>query len=366
MRLPQQLVGSPLFLFQDPADLILALSGHINPEQAQQISFLSARGLPPIVSKEAVAAMLGINAGLVWSLTNRPSRHYRTFTIPKGQGVRQITAPKVALKVIQKWICVHLTAYYRPPEHVYGFVPGRSHIDAAMRHVGADWAYSADLRDFFGSTPQDAVAQAFVDLGYDRNAAELCAQLVCFRGALAQGSPASPVLSNICFAEMDAALLELASHYQCRITRYADDIVFSGFGAFNPELQQALNAKFADTPWSLAPQKELRQPLKGRIKIHGLLIGKEGVRLTKGYRNQIRAYAHVLAEKGEAASDAAKLRGHVVYARQVRRVTGSPTGISDRAIAKLDRPRKFSIAAPELEAAPPSLWARIWRFFGVG
>src|SRR4051812_44647020 len=104
MRLPQPLVESTWFAFTSVDDFVAALGDDLSPEAIQQIHYLSQKGLPPILPEETLATMLGINAGLVWSFANRSHRHYRTFTIPKGHGHRTITAPRVALKVLQKWL----------------------------------------------------------------------------------------------------------------------------------------------------------------------------------------------------------------------------------------------------------------------
>ncbi|MEA3050290.1 MAG: RNA-directed polymerase [Sphingomonadales bacterium] len=331
MRLPHHLVSSPFFLFEDVEQLLSALGAHVTAIQTEQIRHLASKGLPPIVSREALAVMLGVNSGLIWSFLNRPDRHYNSFNVAKGGGAtRSICAPRVALKVVQKWLSYHLAAQFKAPAHVHGFVPGRSHISAAATHVGADWAFSVDLADFFPSTPERLVIEAYHAMGYDLMPARLLATLSTYRGSLPQGAPTSPALSNIAFRRKDEALIEIALRFDCKLTRYADDIVFSGRHAMPPELAAEVHALFEDEPWKLAPAKQLVQPLKGRIKVHGLLVQRDGIRLTKGYRNQIRAYSHVLATRGGTAADSAKLRGHVQYACHVAERTGSPSGIAWR------------------------------------
>jgi RNA-directed DNA polymerase len=330
MRLSHHLIESLFFQFTDLGAAISAVQNHVSENEIGLIRRLAEQNLPPVSSPEVLAALVGVNPGLVWSLLNRHERYYRTFTIQSGSKTRTITAPRIALKIIQKWLSFHLGKRVEVADHVYGFVPGRSHLAAAKRHIGAEWAYSVDLADFFASTPYELVFEAYESLGYEGYSAEVLARISCFRNFLAQGAPTSPVLSNICFRHKDVELVQIASSLGCTVTRYADDIVFSGTVAVPKELPELVSKMFESGPWHLAPHKELTQPLKGRIKIHGVLVKPNQLRLTKGYRNKIRAYSHVLATKGSTARDYRKLVGHVQYAEYVSRTTDSPSGVSSK------------------------------------
>ena len=104
MKLPLPFLESPFFLFSDLSEFKKALGDQVLPEELVLIQALVNRCLPPVTSRHTLATMFGINPGLIWSMENRTQRYYRSFTIPKGQTVRRIDAPKVALKIIQKWL----------------------------------------------------------------------------------------------------------------------------------------------------------------------------------------------------------------------------------------------------------------------
>jgi hypothetical protein len=93
------------------------------------------------------------------------------------------------------------------------------------------------------------------------------------------------------------------------------------------ELLPAIQALFLDTPWSLREDKTEVFPLKGRIKIHGLVIKDGRVRLSKGYRNKLRTYAHVLRTR-DAVEHEASLRGHLAYAQHVVTMTEDGHGLN--------------------------------------
>jgi len=317
MRLSQPLFYSPGFQFSSSSELLRAVDGHCSPDELADINSLFERCLPAVTSRLVLATLLGVNPGLIWSFQYRTRHYYRFFSIPKGQGKREIQAPKVALKLVQKWLATVFSSKLQFSDHVFGFVPGRSHIDAALEHVGAHWIFGVDIRDFFRSTPKLLVQSKLQDLGYSINGASLLASISCLDGFLAQGSPASPVLSNLCFTEWDIQLKALAEKHNCRMTRYADDIVFSGVGTCPAELEMEVKGVIGSSPWSLAPEKIESHALPHRLKVHGLLVDGPIPRLTKGYRNKLRAFEHILLRKDISIADRARLSGHVIYSKHV-------------------------------------------------
>lgn len=327
MKLPQSLCDSVFFIFSNVSELSKALLDGVSSEELALIHTLASKGLPPISSRSVLATMFGVSPGLVWSFENRTNRHYRLFSIPKGNSQRRIIqAPKVALKIVQKWLAVHLERIYSPPPHVFGFVKGRSHVMAADVHAKAKWVFSVDIRDFFQTTPVQLVADTLRELGYASDGARLIASLCCLNGHLAQGAPSSPVLSNLCFHNVDVLLLDLANKYGIRLTRYADDIVFSGLSEVPEGLKRDVLSIFEAGPWTLAEEKmELAIAPKSRLKVHGLLVHGDTARLTKGYRNRIRGFRHVLETGKVGAEDAHKMRGHLNYASLVQRVVARAT-----------------------------------------
>lgn len=327
MKLPHSLLNSPFFVFSSKSEFLRALAGEVTEDELGLIDTLSKKGLPPITSQSALAAMLGVNPGLVWSFVMNTGPHYREFSIPKGNGERKIQAPKVALKIVQKWLSVQFEKVYTPPSHVFGFVPNRSHVMAASKHVEAAWVFSVDIQDYFQTTPRGLIINSLERLGYETEGAALIASLCCYGGFLAQGAPSSPIFSNLCFRDMDASLSQLAEEYGVRVTRYADDIVFSGVTTFPNELMNQVTSLFADGPWKLAPQKiELAIAPKQRLKVHGLLVHGKSARLTKGYRNRLRGFMHVLAKGQVRQEDVNRLKGHLNYADLVARIVNSEDG----------------------------------------
>ena len=315
-------MNPPPFLvnFSAVEHFLKALPEEVHGLYAQDFQQLCAKRLPPVVSIRCLATLFGYSPKFTGALYRRTEKYYRTFTIPKGKKRRIINAPKVALKVIQKWFGFHLAEAVEFSNCVYGFIKGRSAIEAATLHCGAGWVYSIDITDFFPSTPVQSVATALVELGYPSHGAELIAKLCCYNGGLAQGSPASPVLSNLVFREADADLVAVAQKYGLHFTRYADDVVFSGKGDFPEEIKPIVRAVIESRGWKIAAAKERLAKRPNRLKVHGLLVHGEKPRLTKGYRNRIRAFKHLLAKEAIDPEDLARVMGHLSYAQSVSKI----------------------------------------------
>lgn len=354
MRLPQPLLESPYFAFGSLDEVASALGDDARARDLYEIQRLAELGLPPVASIETLATIFGLNSGIIWSFINRPNKHYRIYTIPKGKSVRTIASPRVGLKIIQTWIAFHLSRAIKFSDHVYGFIPGKSHIDAAFIHRDASWGYSVDIADFFGTTPQYLVANSLKGVGYNPVSASIISRLSCLNMNLAQGSPISPVLSNLAFIDNDQNLIKIAKRYDAKLTRYADDIVFSGSGEMPQSLRDDVHSIFATGPWRLSMHKERVEPLKGRIKVHGLIVNDPNVRLTKGYRNKLRAYRHMI-ETGKVVENYDSLVGHLRYADHVNdrlhKLNLNPDAFQSKGLRKIEplagfvEPdlRKFSI-----------------------
>jgi RNA-directed DNA polymerase len=305
----------PLVSFASVEALIAALPDATRAMHAAEIRRVVALGLPPAVSLRTVATLFGVSAEFVGAMSRASVRYYRVFKIKKGKKTRTIQAPKVGLKLIQAWFGGHVSRAIQLPPSVFGFVPGKSGVkEAASVHCGANWVYSIDLRDFFPSITEQQVRAALVRMGYAENTASFMARLLTLQGRLPQGSPASPVISNVVFTPTDSLLGEFATANDIQYTRYADDLVFSGLGEPPDDLQVRLREIVTVAGWTIADDKEYFARRPARLKVHGLLVHGGKPRLTKGYRNRIRAYRHLLAAGKIAEADQAKILGHLSYA----------------------------------------------------
>lgn len=222
-----------------------------------------------------------------FSSPRRSVRNYVSFEIPKKSGgYRHISAPVRGLKEIQKCLNYLLELIYYPKDNVTGFVRGKSIVNNASPHIGKNYIFNIDLKDFFPSIEQARVWKKLQlrPLCLTKEVASAIAGLCSMeiedekgnkRYILPQGSPTSPMLSNIVCERLDWKLSGVARRFGLTYTRYADDITFSSMhnvyqhdGDFCKELRHII----AEEHFTINTSKVKLQKRGGHQEVTGLVM----------------------------------------------------------------------------------------------
>ena len=200
---------------------------------------------------------------------------YREFHIPKKSGgLRKIDAPEPELMDALR----RLKTIFEEDFHVlyhtsaFAYVKKRSTIDAVKRHQANEskWFGKYDLSNFFGSTTLDFVFKMFSmiypfsevvkdNLGLSELRTAL--ELAFLHGGLPQGTPISPLITNVMMIPVDYKLANgLRDHNRQRFvyTRYADDFLISSKYTFSfKEIENYIvdTLKSFDAPFTIKSQK---------------------------------------------------------------------------------------------------------------
>ncbi len=166
---------------------------------------------------------------------------YYSFKIPKKTGgYRQIDAPSDALKLIQLEILKQLKkACPYPHNCAHAYTENKSTLTAMQTHIknNSHWYLKIDLSSFFPSCTEELVMNKLVEVyPFYKLTPEAKGTILkyCFlNGSLPQGAPTSPYLSNIIMVPFDYAVTEYCSQHSLIYTRYADDIIISGYEKFD-------------------------------------------------------------------------------------------------------------------------------------
>ena len=211
------------------------LSGFITEEEKKLIEEYNQRlnqnNVPVIYNLRHLRQLLGIHKSAQDRLFGiKKCESYRTFSIPKKNGgMRKIEAPSNELKRIQLWIKENILDQFSASQYAKGFIKGVSIYDNALPHVNKELVINIDLKDFFPSIEYREIYKIFKYIGYTDSVSKLLTNLCTnSKNVLPQGSPASPVISNLVSLRLDKRLGRLAEEIGATYTRYADDITFSG------------------------------------------------------------------------------------------------------------------------------------------
>lgn len=217
---------------------------------------------------------------------NFPDISYRVYSVRKKNGkMRIITAPNDYLKDCQYEVMRFLSKV-PVSEYAHGFVEGRSIVTNALNHTNKKYVLNIDLKDFFPSVKRDKVGELFNSLGLSSKALDV----VLREGCLPQGSPCSPVISNLICLKLDCYISEYAKERELSYSRYADDITLSGDNVSQSTIDDLYEIIYR---YGLVPNKE-KTIVLGRHKrqvVTGLVVN-EGVNISRTVRRKIRAMKH--------------------------------------------------------------------------
>lgn len=284
------------------------------------------KALQSATSLHCVAAILGCKpSSLSWVIYKKPvADKYKCFDIPKkGGGYRKISSPSPELKVLQRKLADRLEACRKEiverenlkDDIAHGFRPGRSIISNAKRHRGRRYVFNVDLCNFFGAINFGRVRGYLIkdkNFALNPKVATILAQIACHDNALPQGSPCSPVLSNLIAHVLDVHLVRLCAKEGCVYTRYADDLSFStNLTEFPASIAVAsssiphewhpgkeLSRLVALSGFEINPAKTRMQYCNSRQEVTGLIVNRK-VNVRSEYRRTVRSMVHRLFTTGE-------------------------------------------------------------------
>jgi len=345
------------------ADQLAWRTGRSRAAATLRKSALEKYGLPELATPDSLVSWLELGSLSELRRFMRPGAGtgspYVEFEIPKASGeLRKITAPRPALRRLQRRILDQILS--KPPTHeaCHGFVRGRSVRSNAAPHQGAKLVLKLDLRDFFPSIHYHRVEGLFQRLGYGWEVAALLAGLTTHRaklddgtvvwpGVLPQGAPTSPALANLLCRRLDSRLGALAGRAGAVYTRYADDLTFSfrvppekGAGRFLWWVDQICQQEgFVENS---AKRRVLWASTQQRVT--GVVVNS-GLHVPRQARHTFRAILHKCRKDGLAAHARGRrdfrayLLGFASYVKMVQPKQGQKLLDEVRAILDRDKGR---------------------------
>lgn len=237
--------------------------------------------------------------------TQERSTLYETFHIPKKSGgLRRIDAPKPELMNALRNLKTIFEEDFHALYHTsaFAYVKNRCTVDAVKRHQknNSKWFGKLDLHDFFGSTTLDYVIKMFSMVfpfseivKTPNGEAELrkALDLAFLNGGLPQGTPLSPLITNVMMIPVDHKLANVFRDFDKQrfiYTRYADDFIISSKVDFDVHRVEKL---VVDTlhefgaPFTINESKTRYGSSAGRNWNLGVMLNKDN-EITVGHKKK--------------------------------------------------------------------------------
>jgi hypothetical protein len=180
-----------------------------------------------------------------------------------------------------------------------------------MMHLNKKNVLNIDLKDFFDSFNFGRVRGFFIknnNFKLDPHIATVIAQIACYDNKLPQGSPCSPVITNLITHSLDIKLASLAKKNSCTYTRYADDMTFSTRQKLFPSqimeeedgvyiAGKKLKSEIERAGFSINEKKTRIQRQDSRQDVTGLIVN-EKPNVKKEYWRTAKSQCHILFRTG--------------------------------------------------------------------
>ncbi len=284
-----------------------------------------------------ICDILGVDRATFDSVIKDKTNYYYSYPIRKRNGKkRYIDAPVGILKDWQEIIVKKVLYRFGPHPIAYGFARNRNPIKAAQVHTNQKILVAMDIKNFFNSMTKDSILSLFVYLQRAKpiwniitqpdlmQNIEDIAEVLTYRDIVPQGAPSSPALSNLYMLRADKMLNKIAAENSYKLSRYADDIVFSGDdsdmpGKTIPQTKRILK----QYGLHLNPKKIHINRKNKRMRVVGIVVNEKTNIPRETWRN-FRAKLHNLKVACTPIDEktAQQLRGKIEWYKSVNPTRG--------------------------------------------
>lgn len=299
---------------------------------------LRRRRMPAVVSLRHLSLRSRVDYAFLHAVVTRGVDGYDLFEVRRRNGKpRTIAAPQAELVRVQRWILDRMLHRVEPHADSWAYFPGRSAVQAARRHTGAEWLIKLDLKNFFHQVDERMVFRLFEFFGYPKLLAFEMARISTRQapqtsqswlpdkyfgatprlrqgtpynhltqlGYLPQGAPTSGAIANLAARQLDESLSQWAASQHMVYTRYSDDIVLSGSAdtysrASAKQKFGTLRSLVENHGWEPNPAKGRIVPPGSRLIVLGMLVDGDRVRLRREMRQRIGEHLRGIERFGVA------------------------------------------------------------------
>lgn len=331
------------FLFKTESQP-LVINPNITNTRTYVVENISEKYLNRIDINKLITKLVRFNESTEELRIHQPRQDlYNTFHLPKKSGgLRRIDAPNNelmdALRKLKTIFETDFGALYHTS--AFAYIKKRSTLNAIKRHQANEskWFGKYDLSNFFGSTNLDFVMSMFSMVfpfseivKHDIGKTELrkALELAFLNNGLPQGTPLSPLITNIMMIPIDHKLSNGFRDYEHQrfvYTRYADDFLISSRYTFSfKEVEKHIIKILAEfnAPFTIKPEKTRYGSSAGSNWNLGVMLNKDNA-ITIGHKKkrqfQAMLSSYIMDKKNGmnwSKSDVQTMEGYRNYYRMV-------------------------------------------------
>lgn len=251
----------------------------------------------PIARVESLARTLGVSIHDLRTIAGAASSRYNDFQIDKKDGgKRDVSSPRIELKLIQKRINREIFEKVYFPSYLNGGIKGRDYVKNAYEHGNSETIISLDIENFYPKVSRISILNIFKNfLKQPEEIAEILTNLCTKDNKLPQGGCASSYLANLVFFDIEPRLVSRLQEEGFTYTRLIDDITISSKNLISKkkisDLIESITKMLKSRGFKLKQKKtrctSASNPEK-LMEVTGLWLNRGAPRVRRNERAEIR------------------------------------------------------------------------------
>ena len=255
-----------------------------------------------IYSEKELAYTLGFDLGDLCKVTKNIDSYYKGFSeikydkngkpkVRKGKiQKRYFKSSQGDLRKLQDRLLNRILVKVPLLPNLKGGMKGESGVINAKVHKGNEFIFQTDIQSFYPSISRKMVYQALRSKAFSKQVANLITDLTVIESGdslkgetLPQGTPTSPILSNIVFERTVKQVFKIFKDQKIELTTWIDDLTISSNEDFQSSILDVIKI-MGNNGFKISRKKTTYR--HGKTIITGVLIGHSTMKVTNDFRNR--------------------------------------------------------------------------------
>ena len=214
---------------------------------------------------------------------------------------RIVYNPSTTYKILLRKINKNLLSKAILPSGVLGGLIGKKIDDMIKIHLGKEYVFSMDIKNFYPSIESGRIFNLFLNSGCTHEISGILTDLVTLHGSLPQGYPTSTMLANLAAVGLDKHHIEICKEHNLSRTRWIDDIIISGRTKDIEITSRKIIGAFKANKFNISNKKTKAAHRSENPTVLGLHVGKHKPKIPEVVISKIKDILLECKENGVRA-----------------------------------------------------------------